>query len=113
MPAELVKIVNANGQVGWVADTYPPLVAGALRRAPSGVDDPSVPATMPPLASEPESDEDQPPAKNATKAAWVTYAIDHGMEPDKAEGMTRDELIEEFTDTPDDTSDEALADEEN
>jgi hypothetical protein len=105
MPAELVKIVNANGRVGWVADTYPPYVSGALRRAPSEADDTSVPATVAGLvtpdteeAKPAEADEDLPPAKNATKAAWVDYATNrHGLDVAEAEDMTRDELVDYFT----------------
>lgn len=35
MAVERVKIVNPNGKVGYVAATYPPLVRGRIKPAPS------------------------------------------------------------------------------
>lgn len=39
------------------------------------------------------------PAKSASKAAWVAYAVEHGMTQAEAEGITRDQLVERFTNT--------------
>lgn len=36
------------------------------------------------------------PAKSATKADWVSYAVASGVEPAEARSMSRDELIEEL-----------------
>jgi hypothetical protein len=41
------------------------------------------------------------PAAHATKAAWVEYAVDQGMSPADAEGMTRDALAHQYRDEGD------------
>lgn len=33
------------------------------------------------------------PANSASQAAWAAYAVSRGMDPDKADGMSRAELI--------------------
>lgn len=39
--------------------------------------------------------QDGPPAKAASKAAWVDYAVDaHGVEREEAEKMTKADLVE-------------------
>lgn len=38
------------------------------------------------------------PAKSASKADWVAYAVAQGAEQDEAESMTRDELAALFAD---------------
>jgi hypothetical protein len=38
------------------------------------------------------SDEERP-ARQASKGAWVDYAVSRGMDRDEAESMTRDQLI--------------------
>jgi hypothetical protein len=38
-----------------------------------------------------------PPAKGASKAAWVGYAVQHGgMTPDGADALTKQDLIDRF-----------------
>lgn len=39
---------------------------------------------------------DTPPAKNARKAEWVTWAIAQGAERSRAEAMTRSQLIDRY-----------------
>lgn len=36
------------------------------------------------------------PAKSATKAAWVDYALGQGADPAALESLTRAELIEQY-----------------
>lgn len=44
-----------------------------------------------------EPDVEQPPPANASKAAWIGYAVRvHGVRPDDAEAMTKPDLIEKF-----------------
>ena len=41
--------------------------------------------------------EPKPPAPSAVKAEWVGYAVTvHGVSPDEAEAMTRQDLVEKF-----------------
>lgn len=40
---------------------------------------------------------DQMPRKSASKADWAAYAIAHGMSPEEAESLNRDQLAERFT----------------
>lgn len=37
-----------------------------------------------------------PPAKSASKADWVAYAVSQGLSPENADGATKDELIDRF-----------------
>lgn len=37
------------------------------------------------------------PARNASRAAWAAYAADQGVPQDAVDGMTRDQLVAEFT----------------
>lgn len=40
---------------------------------------------------------EQRPAQNAQKADWVGYAVRaHGADPDEADGMTKQDLIEKY-----------------
>jgi hypothetical protein len=40
---------------------------------------------------------EQPPAANASKAHWIGYAVRvHGVKPDDAEAMTKNDLIEKY-----------------
>lgn len=41
---------------------------------------------------------DKAPAKSASKADWVAYAIAQGVDADEAEASTRDALAERFND---------------
>lgn len=49
-----------------------------------------------------EPDEDIQPRKSASKAAWVEYAVAHGMTAAEAEQLTRDQLVERFADEGED-----------
>lgn len=52
----------------------------------------------PPVADAPvETDEAPVPAGNASKAEWVEYAVSQGMDADEAEGLTRNELRDTYT----------------
>lgn len=37
-----------------------------------------------------------PPARSASKAEWVAYALRQGADQDAAEQLTRDQLIEQY-----------------
>lgn len=50
---------------------------------------------------EPEQDDDKP-RKSASKAAWAAYAVAHGMDEAEAEALTRDQLVERFSDEGED-----------
>jgi hypothetical protein len=46
---------------------------------------------------EPSAEVEQPPAVNASKAHWIGYAVRvHGVKPDDAEAMTKNDLVEKF-----------------
>jgi hypothetical protein len=45
-------------------------------------------------ASEPEPV--KRPYSNATKTAWIEWAVDNGCDRDKAEGMTKTQLMSEY-----------------
>ncbi|MCI3271398.1 hypothetical protein [Streptomyces cylindrosporus] len=40
----------------------------------------------------------KPPARSASKADWVAYAVAQGADQAEAEGKTRDQLVELFAD---------------
>lgn len=46
-----------------------------------------------------EDDEAKPPARSASKADWVAYAVAQGMDADDADKLTRDQLAERFLDS--------------
>lgn len=50
------------------------------------------------VAEEPEQEqiEDPMPRKSASKADWLAYAVEHGVDPAEAEALTRDQLVELF-----------------
>lgn len=52
-----------------------------------------------PPAAEEENDEPKPPARSASKADWVAYAVTQGVDADEADKLTRDQLAERFLDT--------------
>ena len=55
-------------------------------------------ATAPPVAAaDPEEQAPQPPARNASTAIWVAYAISAGMDPDEAEATSRDDLADRYS----------------
>lgn len=45
-----------------------------------------------------EDDEPKAPARSASKADWLAYAIAQGMDADEADKLTRDQLAERFLD---------------
>ncbi|MCB0969383.1 MAG: hypothetical protein KDB37_21315 [Ilumatobacter sp.] len=47
-------------------------------------------------APEPDVDGPAEPAKSASKAAWVDFAVAQGADRDAAEAKTRDGLVDEF-----------------
>jgi hypothetical protein len=54
-----------------------------------------------PKAAAPEPDEDEGdevevPAHSAVKAEWVDFAVSQGLDPEEAEGYTKQELIDEY-----------------
>jgi hypothetical protein len=65
-------------------------------------DEPAGPAEVrepaQPLSSLDEN-KDKAPARNATTDAWVHYAVSKGADPDDAEALTRDELIDRYGDS--------------
>lgn len=50
------------------------------------------------VADEPadEEIEDPMPRKSASKADWLAYAVEHGVDQAEAEALTRDQLVELF-----------------
>lgn len=46
-----------------------------------------------------EDDEPKPPARSASKADRVAYAITQGVDAEEADKLTRDQLAERFLDT--------------
>ena len=58
----------------------------------SGAGDVPVSATEQAMA-----DAAEPPAKSASKGDWVDFAVSQGMPQERAEDMTKDELIDEYT----------------
>ncbi len=48
----------------------------------------------PPAAAPPA--DDKMPARNGSADAWRAYAIAHGMDPDEAAELSRDQLVERF-----------------
>lgn len=71
--------------------------ASGWRRIP---DPDEVPAEDPD-GGDPKDPADGPPpdrpAKSASKADWVTYAVAQGVDPAEADAATRDALVERFT----------------
>lgn len=54
----------------------------------------------PPQTVEPAPAADEPaptPTRSASKADWVTFAVESGMSTEDAESMTRDELVAYYT----------------
>lgn len=91
MAVKLVKIVNANGNVGYVSDTHPGL--DNMRRAPSGM------KPQPQARDEaPAPVADEAPAGNASTETWRAFAAKQpGFTRAEADGMTRNEIKAEFT----------------
>lgn len=80
-------------------DEKPPPPTGPVH-PDSGVaahDGPAAPAAPPAPA------DDKMPARNGSADAWRAYATAHGMDPDEAAELSRDQLVERFAskeDTP-------------
>lgn len=92
MAVQLVKIVNANGRIALVPETYPPLVRGDVRRAPSQR------AAETPVNLAPEDGGPEPvPARNASTDVWRDYATSNGLSSEEADAMSRDDLVAHFT----------------
>lgn len=58
-------------------------------------------------AAEPAADEapaDEQPRKSASTEAWRTWAVEHGgMDADEASDLSRDQLVERFTTSTEET----------
>lgn len=48
-------------------------------------------------ADEPAGDDEPMPRRSASKAAWETYAVAHGIPAEEAKDLSRDQLVERFT----------------
>lgn len=87
-----LKLVDKDGNVlPWSPVPVQPLIAETNREA----------AQQPPQA--PQAPQDGTgaayggqPARNAAKAEWVGWAVTNGMEPDEAEALTKQDLIDQF-----------------
>lgn len=75
-----------------LANPHGPLVVAPGIGAPPVVEDPEGEGLVP--ASEVRQ---EPPAKSASKATWVDYAVTQGMPREDAEAATRDELAERYS----------------
>jgi hypothetical protein len=104
-PDNLVTIVNGNGKKGRVPASYPPLVAGHLRLAPSERDGREVPADDPSIEVDPTSVPELPSA-GASTAVWQAhassdagreFATSKGLDPDEVATRSRDDLVALFT----------------
>lgn len=49
-----------------------------------------------PSAEDGEEEEDEAPAKSASKADWVDYAVSQGADREEAESSTRDDLAKTY-----------------
>lgn len=45
---------------------------------------------------DPDGGSDGPPAKSASKADWVAFAVSQGADEDEADASTKDDLIEKY-----------------
>lgn len=104
MTKNLVTIVNSNGRKGRVAASYPPLLAGKLRVAPSERGD-RIPADDPSVVVDPTSVPELP-AANASTDVWQAhasspagreFATSRGLDPDEVATRSRDDLVALFT----------------
>lgn len=85
MAIPLVEIVNpTTGRKGRVAATS--RAAQAYRRPPSS-QRADIKGQLP----------DDAPNRGASTQTWQSYGTDHGLSPDQAEAMTRDDLVAHFT----------------
>lgn len=98
MAVRLVKIINANGRTGWVAETYPPLVAGELRRAPSqAADDATDEPTGEPDAEPIPVPADELPSRWASDETWREFGASHGLPPEQVVDMSAKDIRAQFT----------------
>lgn len=104
-PDNLVTIVNGNGRKGRVPASYPPLVAGKVRLAPSERGGRDVPADDPSIEVDPTHVPELPPA-NASTDVWRAhassdagrdFATSNGLDPDEVITYSRDDLVALFT----------------
>lgn len=82
--------------VQGIAETDDPAVIGYCQGA--GYD---VERTTTPLPLDTPVVAVKPPARSATKADWVAYALTTGADRATAEGLTRDQLAEQYGGTAD------------
>ncbi|MER8219696.1 hypothetical protein ABTZ58_03680 [Streptomyces sp. NPDC094143] len=75
-----------------LANPHGPLVVAPGIGAPPVVEDPKGDGLVP--ATEVRQ---EPPAKSASKATWVDYAVAQGMPREDAEASTRDQLAEAYS----------------
>lgn len=102
---DLVTIVNPNGRKGRVAASFPPLVAGLLRVAPSERGG-QIPADDPSIVVDP-TDVPELPSKGASTDVWQAFAASDagrdlatrmGIDPEEVDPTkSRDELVALFT----------------
>lgn len=104
MTKKLVTIVHPSGRKGRVAATYPPLVAGLMKVAPSERGD-HVPADDPSIDVDPYDVPELPPA-NASTDVWQAhassdagraFATSKNLDPDEVATRSRDDLVALFT----------------
>lgn len=105
----LAVMTDANGRSRYVYQGSPvpdDIPAAEVERLAElgliGDEEPTRPDESAPADSDPSADSDpERPAQNATKPAWVDYAVARGMDRDEAEKMTKDQLVAKFADEPD------------
>lgn len=102
--AKLVTIVHKSGRKGRVAATYPPLVQGLIKVAPSERGD-HIPADDPSIEVDP-TDVPELPSRGASTDVWQAhassaagreFAASRDLDPDEVTTWSRDELVALFT----------------
>lgn len=84
----------ANGEAVADTEVHASEVAYFTARG-YGVEDLDVEASAPDVEAEPEAEPQ--PARNASREAWRTWAVDHGgMSAEDAGALSRDELVARF-----------------
>lgn len=81
-------VMFSNGRAVVDEDTHPSELAYCQARY----------VVEPYVEEEPAAEEveDPMPRKSASKADWVAYAVEHGVDPAEAEALNRDQLVELF-----------------
>lgn len=77
------------------AETDDPAVIAYARRHGYTVEDEDEPPHPPP-SGDTGPDDTERPARSASKAEWVAYAVAQGADQDDAEQSTKDALIEQY-----------------